>query len=308
MLFDGPDNFFLGPPLGAVPRTASVEPTRKAGNNFGLNLRYSPSTLSGTSFGVYYRRFDETQPWAPVFSGGLFGPNFVPNGYHLAYAKDTEMVAFSVGTSLGATSVGVDLSYRKNTALNSAAAFAATGDFAGLEGARGNTWHLVANAVYLLPSSPLWVSGTLIGELAYSRLDKVTKNANVFKGVGYLGCTTPLRTAGSKDDGCATRDVLVAQVNFTPQWLQVAPSVDLSMPISVNYGIHGNGATLGGGNEGAYGYSIGLQADYKQKHTFKIQWANTHADYYMTANGPSSNGNAAQNNHGWLALTYKTSF
>jgi hypothetical protein len=303
MLFDGPDNFFLGR-AGAVPRTASVEPTRNAGNNWGVNLRYSPEKLSGTSFGVYYRRFDETQPWAPVLGVGAAGPS----GYHLAYAKDTEMYAVSAQTPVGPVSVGAELSYRKNTALNSAATFAAAGDFAGIEGARGNTFHAVANAVYLLPKTALWESGTLIGELVYSHLDKVTKNANAFKGVGYMGCTTPVSTPGSKDDGCATRNVWLAQVNMTPQWLQVLPSLDLSMPISVGYGIRGNGATLGGGNEGAVTYSVGLEAVYGMKHYFKVQWADQHARYYMTAGGPSSSGNAAQNNHGWLAISYKTTF
>jgi hypothetical protein len=314
-LFDGPQQFALAPAgaLGAVPQTGSIEPTRKPGNNFGVNLRYSPQAIPGTSFGAYYRRFDEMQPWAPILSlgptAGIFGP-FGPVGYHLAYAKDTEMYAVSVGSSLGAVSVGMDVSYRKNAALNSAANFAATGDFAGLEGARGNTWHVVGNGVYLLPSSSFYDSGVLIGELVYSHLDKVTKNPELFNGVGYASCTNAARTGpGTKDDGCATRNVWLAQVNVTPQWLQVLPSLDLSVPLSFNYGISGNGATLGGGNEGSFGYSVGLQMDYQQKYTVTLKWADGYA-HYNTIGGvvANSNGNAAQNDHGWLSLSFKTSF
>ena len=70
MLFSGPDRLFAGCPPAPffVPRGPAVEPDRKGTNNFGLNLRYNPEKMSDTTFGVYYRKFDETQPWAPVFS------------------------------------------------------------------------------------------------------------------------------------------------------------------------------------------------------------------------------------------------
>ena len=74
-------------PPARSPRGPAVEPDRKGTNNFGVNLRYNPAKMSDTTFGVYYRKFDETQPWAPVFR--LAPPSPVPRDYHLAYAKDT---------------------------------------------------------------------------------------------------------------------------------------------------------------------------------------------------------------------------
>ena len=90
----------------------------------------------------------------------------------------------------------------------------------------------------------------------------------------------------------------------------MAPSVDLSMPMSVNYGIHGNGATLGGGNEGAYTYGIGLEANIRQKYLLAIKWSDSYARYNTGPTGlvTTVNGNAAQNNHGWLGITFKTTF
>ena len=322
MLFSGPDRILAGfGPAGPilVPRGAPVEPDRKGTNNFGVNLRYSPEQMSDTTFGLYYRKFDETQPWAPVFK--IAPPSPVPQDYHLAYAKDTQMVAASVQTAAGPFSVGGELIYRKNTALNSNAAFVSANgsslDFAGVEGARGNTMHLVANAVYLLPRTALWESGTLIGEAVYSRLLSVTKNRDVFNGVGYMGCnagtaaaTSGAKLVGDKNDGCSTKDVLLLNVAFTPQWLQVYPGVDLSAPLSIGYGVHGNGATLGGGNEGSYTYSVGLEAVLRQKYTFAVKYSDSHARYNTGPTGlaTTSNGNSAQNNHGWLALTFKTTF
>jgi hypothetical protein len=318
MLFSGPDRLFAGP-AGMIARGAPVEPDRDHTNNWGVNLRYSPESMTGTTFGAYYRKFDEMQPWAPVF--GLSPTSPLPLNYHLAYAKDTQMVAGSVQTAIGPLSVGGELIYRKNTALNSDTAFVSGNgsslDFAGAEGARGNTIHVVANAVYLLPRTALWESGVLIGELVYSRLLSVTKNPDVFKGVGYMGCnaataasTQGAKLVGDKSDGCSTKDVLLATISFTPQWLQALPGVDLSAPMSVSYGLHGNGATLAGGNEGAYSYSIGISADVRQKYQFALTWNDSYAKYNTGPGGlvTTSNGNAAQNNHGWLGLTFKTSF
>ena len=115
---------------------------------------------------------------------------------------------------------------------------------------------------------------------------------------------------GDKNDGCATKDVLLLNVNFTPQWLQVYPGVDLSAPMSIGYGLYGNGATLGGGNEGAATWAIGLEANVRQKYQFGIRWNDSKAGYNTAANGvvTTTNGNAVQKNHGWLAMTFKTTF
>jgi hypothetical protein len=317
-LFTGPDRLFAGA-AGFVPRGGAIEPKRNHTNNFGLNLRYSPAALTGTTFGAYYRKFDETQPWAPVF--GLAPPSPVPANYHLAYAKDTQMLAGSMQTAVGPVSVGAELIYRKNTALISTTSFVSANgsaqDFEGREGARGNTLHAVINGVYLLPRTALWESGSMSGELVYSRLLKVTKNADLFRGVGHLGCnaataaaTGGAKTVGEKMDGCATKDVLLVQVNFTPQWLGAFPGIDLTAPMSIAYGLHGNGATLGGGNERAATWSIGVEADVRQQYKFGLRWNDSYARY---ASGPTglvttSNGNAVQRDHGWLALTFKTSF
>ena len=318
MLFSGPDRLFAGA-AGQIPHGPSVEPDRKGTNNFGVNLRYNPANMSDSTFGLYYRKFDETQPWAPVFK--LAPPSPVPRDYHLSYAKDTEMIAGSMQTAVGPLSVGTEVIYRKNTALNSNTAFVSANgsalDFAGAEGARGNTMHLVANAVYLLPRTALWESGSLVTEMVYSRLLKVTKNRDVFKGVGYMGCnaatassTSGAKLTGDKNDGCSTKDVLLLNVSFTPQWLQVYPGVDLSAPMSIGLGLHGNGATLGGGNEGAVSYGVGLEANVRQKYQFAVKWSDSRARYNKGPTGlvTTTNGNAAQNNHGWLAMTFKTTF
>ena len=306
LLFEGPDRTLAGfAPNGApffVPRGQPVEPDKKRGN-WGVNARWSPGWANGV-LGVYYRKFDETQPWSAVFR--LDPASFAPIDYHQAYARGTEMLAASYTTTLGSASIGAELIYRKNTALNSGSAFAASGDFAGLEGARGNTWHAVVNAVYLLPRTPLWETGEIQAELAYSQLAKVTRNAAVFNGVGYA-CAA----GQGKNEGCSTKKVLIGQFNIEPRWLQVLAGLDLSAPASIAYGLRGNGATLGGGNEGSYAWSLGLAAKYRDIYNFSLKYNDSHA---RTSNDPTTgmistqNGNAAQNDHGWLNFTFQVSF
>jgi hypothetical protein len=172
-----------------------------------------------------------------------------------------------------------------------------------MEGARGNSFHALVNAVYLLPETPLWVGGTLQGELSYNYLDKITENEERFNGHDE-GCTSAYRKS------CVDDQSLGLQVGFTPEWPQAFAGWDMSMPTSVAYGLDGNSPTLGGTNEGVYNYSIGVAADYQGKHFFTAKWIDSHGEYevnpasgYVTSD--HTVGSPVQNDHGWLSFTYK---
>jgi hypothetical protein len=297
-----------------IPNGKDVEPDHQSGD-FGLNLRWSPWWLGGT-VGAYYRRFDEKLPWSFTqlqlrqFAPGVVA--VVPSAVRLAYARDTELYGLSISQTLGTVSVAGELSYRKNTALNSVAGYTVlpgngtSPTYSEVEGARGDSWHALVNAIYLLPKTPLWDGGTLQGEIAYNHLDKITDNPDRFNARGY-GCTS------GYSKNCVDRGSLGTQIGFTPQWPQLFPGWDVSMPMSVAYGINGNSPTLGGTNEGAYNYSVGVSGVWKNLHTFSLTWLDSHAEYkndpatgYAT-NG-YTNGSAVQNDHGWLSFTYKTTF
>jgi hypothetical protein len=308
LLFSGPDRAFLGFAPGGfplfMPRGDAVQPQRRHGN-WGVSLRWSPPALSGTTFGLYLRRFDEKQPWAPLLRLDPASP--LPADYHLAYARGTQLVGVSAVTTLGSVSVGAEISYRRGSALNSTSATVvppALLDFNGTEGARGNTWHALVNGVYVLPQSALWSTGTVQVELVYSRLHKVTSRPEVYNGIGYA-CPP----GQGIDQGCATRSVWLVQAGFEPQWLQALPGIDVSMPLSLACGLRGNGATLAGGNEGACAWSAGMTLDVRNRTQVTLKVADSHARVQQ-ANGrvTGSNGNAVQNSHGWLSLSLATSF
>ncbi|MNE72096.1 hypothetical protein D3C80_1680090 [compost metagenome] len=137
----------------------------------------------------------------------------------------------------------------------------------------------------------------------------VTSNPALYNGMGYGGCT------GGKWDGCSTKDHLAIAVRFEPQWLQVFPGVDLSMPISDVYGIYGNPAQLSTGQQGSHNYSIGVKATIRQKATATLAFNGSYSHTSKIAHTPSglpyyASGNSAfgLNDRNWVSLTLQTSF
>ncbi|MES2258540.1 MAG: DUF1302 family protein [Pseudomonadota bacterium] len=291
---------------------ADIGPDKQRGN-FGVNVRYSPAALNA-SFGAYYRKFDEKLPWAftqlrliPV------APFASPAAIRLAFARDTELYGLSFAKNVSSVSVAAELSYRKGTALNSTSGYTVLPanriepTYAEAEGARGDTVHGLVNGIWLMPETPLWKGGTLQGEINFSHLQKVTKNAKLFYGEGY-GCPA----GRDKSDGCATKNAVGMNIGFTPEWPQGLAGWDISMPTSLGYQVRGNGAALGGGNEGGLNWSVGVAGKLYGRYEFSLKYADARNRYKtdpVTGLVTTTNGsNAAQSDHDWLILTFKTTF
>ncbi|MES2262693.1 MAG: DUF1302 domain-containing protein [Pseudomonadota bacterium] len=285
-LGEGPNALPVAPGF-AFPRSQDLKPGGRG--DFGVMARWSPQWLNGSA-GFYYRKYDEKNPW--LLLSGAAG---APTGYRLAYAQDLQLFGISLSKEFGGVSYGAEWSYRKNAALNSA-----PGDGGALEGARGNTHHVVVNALGLIGRTPLFDTANYLGELVYSRLDKVTRNAALFSGLGYAPCV-----GKDKYDACATKNYVGIALNFTPTWFQVLPSVDLQMPITYQTGLSGNSAVRAGGYQGQGDWSIGLTADWQQKYTFSLKYV----DYLgkIKPNG-QFNGELPLTDRGWLVATFKTAF
>lgn len=296
----------------AFPVAPDITPDDKKGQ-FGVNLRWSPEWLEGT-VGAYYRRFNEVMPWALLRMGTTFVPSAggpLPDDLHLAFAKNTELYALSLTKNLQGVNLGLDLSLRHNTALVSGTTpvDATVFGFQGLEGARGDTWHLVANSIYLLPRTPLFEGGSLQAEFVYSRLDKVTRNAGLFLGEGTTQCAVASKGLRATSAGCATKDYYGIQFGGNFDYPQALPGVNLSVPFSYSYGLKGNAAVPAGGTEGSIVWSVGLQANYLNAHEFTLKYNDSHVPYSQVNGAIVQNGaTAIANSHGWLSFTYKTTF
>lgn len=297
-------------PFGyVIPQGNSITPPQ-VDNNFGLKLGWTPQFMNG-AMNVYFRRLDETQPWVltdwkaiPALHTAL------PTDYHLAYNRGVQMFGYSLDTTVGSVSLGFEASYRHNTALNTAVSPDIMNQTAG---AKGNILNIVTNAIVPLSRSPLWDTGSLTAEIGYTHLLSVTQNAGIYNGVGYGGCPT-----NNKWDGCSTRDYVGFGVLFQPQWLQVFPGIDMSMPTTVTGGIYGVNSINPGSTAGAQGffqYSIGVQALIRQKATVTLSYIGYHAhanaisqtplgqSYYSTGAGLYD-----LNDRPWVSLAMQASF
>ncbi|MFL9867016.1 DUF1302 family protein [Paraburkholderia fungorum] len=292
-----------------VPQGNSITPPQ-VDNNFGIKLNWTPQFIDG-AMGFYFRRLDETQPWVladwktiPALKTAL------PTDYHLAYNRGAQLLGYSFDTTIGSVATGFEASYRHNTALNTALSPAIANQ---TEGAKGNVINLVTNAIVPLSRSPLWDTGTLTAEIGYTHLLSVTQNAQLFNGVGYASCPS-----NNKWNGCSTKDYAGFGVVFQPQWLQVFPGVDLSMPTSVTGGIWGTNPINPGsaaGAQGSFTYSIGVQALIRQRATITLSYIGYHSHVNGTSTTPgglpydsAGNGLYDLNDRPWVSLTLQSSF
>lgn len=292
MLLNGPDALFYADAAGfSMRRQDPIEPDKKHGN-WGVNLKWTAPELNATTFGLYYREFDEKNSfWLQTSPNPATGSGF----YRPVFASNVKLYGISVDTTFDKYAVGAELVTRRGASLNSTGV-----DRNNLQGARGNTYHALVNTIVSLPSTPFWDTGTVVGELTYDYLDKVTKNEALYKNAD--------KCVYGKKEGCGTRDAVGFNLSFTPQYLGVWPSIDLSLPMTLGGGLHGNSA-MGGVNEGAYSYSIGVEADIRKQYKATLAWADSTADIKRQANGTyTGNGGWQTTDRGRITLTLKTSF
>lgn len=296
-----------------VPNRPDVEPADKKGN-WGVSARWTPEALAGGSLGVYYRKFDEKLPWSFLLLNGR-----TPLGVGFSYNQDVELLGVSYAHTWKGASMGWELSTRRNTGLRSANSFAtqSMATYEDVAGARGNTLHGLVNAVKLLPHSSLWDGASFAGELSFVHLLDVTNDPKK-RYVGDAANTTyncvgadPAKPAM---DICPSKTAFSMNIAFTPNWAQVLPGVNMTLPIKLGYGLRGTGATTGSQIEGNTTFSIGVGATYLGKHNFNIQYAKTIMPYSLNANGslntsdPRLTAGAVQNTHDWISFSYKTNF
>jgi hypothetical protein len=296
--FQGGTNYLGIPFNGDLDNGPDAIP--KDRGNWGLNAKWSPDWLNGTA-GLTLRRFDDKVM-------GVLSPGGTFTELHNAYAKDVKLAGLSYATQVSGVSIGSELVYRRNTALNTAFGSAAL--------ARGDSVHFLVNALAYIGKTALFDSSTLLAEVTYSKLQKL--QSGTAANFSHVDHNCPV---GGKDAGCSTNTAWGLSLLATPTWFQVFPSVDLTMPMSFSTGLKGNSPVPFGGNEGSGSWSLGIGADVKGKYKFDLAYTDYFGDYTAGPNpfaavpgiGPnqmaySNGGNALLKDRGWLSFTFKTTF
>ncbi|MDD2735512.1 MAG: DUF1302 domain-containing protein [Desulfuromonadaceae bacterium] len=315
-LGNGGESLLAGPPFHPYAvNGGDIEPHQA--KDYGVSVRWSPEFLVDGTIGFYYRRLTDTGGQLHLQLGAVPVPGAppgtlahgVPVSYRWAFPSGIDLYGISFAKQFSGISLGSELSYRRNMPLWSNAA--TIGPYPGLTsssfpgmgetlGARGDTWHGVVNLMYVVPKNVLFDTAMIITEFAWSRLDHVTQNPELFKSGGAYA-----------SNDAATKDYIGGQLNFQPTWYQVLPGMDLSMLLTGNIGLSGNAAVAGGGTKNAGSYSAGITADLYQKYTANLSYVGFFGPLAADATGALQAGNTsniALKDRGTVLLTLKTYF
>ena len=250
----GAERFFAPGSFGHVyfDRASDIQP--KNSGQGGLQLRYRPESEIA-EFGLYLTRYHDKD--FNLYLTPSAAPALPSIGtYQHVYGENIKALGASVSTTIAGANVAAEISTRRDAPLVSdpVVAFGAGNTTGTAAYAIGNTAHANLSAIYVLNGGRLWDGGAILGELAWNRRLSVSKNAGAL-------------------DPNSTRDATGMRLLFAPEFFQVAPGVDMSVPIGLGYAISGRSSTgvkFAGGAEHGGDFSIGLNFDYRKSVKFGI--------------------------------------
>jgi hypothetical protein len=197
--------------------------------------------------------------------------DLINGNVHKVYAKGIKTLGASVTSSVGQLnwalegSVRADAPLTNDPAVLGGAPFMPPADCSGAASnpcyAIGKTAHLNLSGIYVLNKSGLWDGGALVAELAWNRLLSVTRNPSA---VGFGGL-----------DPNTTRDAMAFRMIFEPQYFQVLPGLDLSIPLGLGYNFGGRSSAIfnfAGGASNAGDLSIGIKGKYQNAWNFGLSY------------------------------------
>ncbi|ROZ75053.1 DUF1302 domain-containing protein [Ramlibacter sp. WS9] len=277
---DGGEAILLGPGLAAL-RQPDLRPSNSGQGGLQLRIRGEQ-----TDYGLYAIRFHNKAPQLVSLIGmSPMGP--IPIGYQLAYHQKIEAYGASASRTFGNFNVAVEGSLRRNQDLASSqgadvSSFTPaprTNNTDNPGYAVGNTAHINLSTLASLEPTPMWREASLVAEVAWNRVLKVTRNAAAI-------------------DPNGTRDGVALRAVLEPKYRNVFDGVDIGVPIGLGWAPKGSRplamtspnmwVPAGGGD-----VSVGLNGSFRDVWRFSLAY--TH--YF----GPSGTFNdaSAGNAYSW---------
>jgi len=215
------------------------------------------------------------------------------------YAEGIRAYGMSASSTIGAVNLAGEVSVRRNTPLvTPPLAVAANADNdSNAAYAVGNSAHAQVSAIYTLSPNFLSNESSIVGEVAWNRLTSITKNP------------------AALDPG-ATRDAWGMRVTYEPYYRQVAPGLDISVPVSVSYFPKGKSSVVSSfGPDKGGDISIGVNGIYQD--TWRIGLNYTHfygpqdTNLYPNPSNPAQNINSFKQSlrdRDFISLTARATF
>lgn len=243
-----------------LDRTADVRAS--ASGQYGVAMHV---TLGDTDYGAYALRFNAKEPEIFLQSSQP-PPGNVENvgSYWLVFPQGIEAYGASFSTYVGESALAGEFSLRRNMPLVSQTLFALPGGGGGgygfariapggaanaqsydvLSYAVGDTLQAQISNVSTLSPGPFWQAADLSAELAANDRLSVT---------GGLAELDPARS----------RFAAAMRAVFEPHYYEVLPSLDVSVPLGLGYGIAGDSSVDSSMNYGAGDIEIGASATWR---------------------------------------------
>jgi len=252
------------------------------------------TTLGEVDYGLYVLRYNAKEPEVLIRPGYTLGPggtititdpsivNFADGrvgDYALLWPSGIDIYGASFSFYAGEAAIAGEISARRNMplvgSLSAVPGAAGSGDYGGggyggggfasirppqrltnspfvlvtpqIDYPRGDTLHAQFSAVTTFPRSGIWDSADLSAEIAMNELLDVT-------------------SAGYALDPTRDRFAAAIRAVFAPEYFQVLPSVDLSLPLSIGIGLIGRSSIDTSQNAGAGDMEAGVNL------TFRTVW------------------------------------
>lgn len=300
---EGNERLIVGAPfpafLGGSPDSPAAffhgkdKKARSSGQG-GLQLRYSAETVD---YGLYAIQYHDKAPkiyLKPSATGPDFGSGKIGE-YYWVYPENIRALGASFITSVGEYNFAGEASMRWNMPLVSngqivTPGLAADNDDNALY-AIGRTAHVNLNVLASFGPSFISQESSLVGEIAWNRLLKVTDNHNAL-------------------DPNATDDAVGLKMVFTPTYRQVMSGLDLSVPVGISYFPMGKSAVLNsfGPNKGG-DFNVGVSATYLDRVTLGLTYTHYYGPEDTNLNAASQfNYKQSLKDRDYVAFSVKTTF
>jgi hypothetical protein len=261
----GAERLYMGP-FGQYQVHGEDQEARDTGQG-GLQFRFM---LGDWDLGLYATRFHSKTPTLyQTFTGGV-QPPVVPGfsteigQFYWVYPEDITAYGASFSTVFNYFNVAGEISTRRNTPLVSDGVNVTGTDADNNDNpayAVGETLHAQVSVLASLPRSFIAKEASLLGEIAYHKVQNITKNKEAFNTL-------------------ATNSATALRLLYIPAYRQVFSGVDLRVPVGIGYSPSGRSPVLasGFGTEHGGDVSIGVKAVYLNRYNFGINYTHYFGD------------------------------
>ncbi|MFZ1990828.1 MAG: DUF1302 family protein [Alphaproteobacteria bacterium] len=230
----GAQAYFFAPGQ-VLTRAQDLRP--RGSGQYGIGLEVSTSAFT---YGLYALVFNAKEPQT------YLGPDV--GTYQLVYPAGIEIYGASFSTSFGESTIAAEISGRRNMPLVSTTLIAPPSlsvvDSEHPLYAIGDTLQGQLSTVTTFAGNALWARAEFKEELAFNERLAITRNLDAFE----RG-----RTSFAAE----------YQASFEPEYFEILPALDLSVPLGFTYAFAGESSSDDAENAGTGSIEIGLSAVYR---------------------------------------------